>query len=434
MRTLNETKSFCNICFKVIPACTFIKDGRVFIEKNCEEHGKFVSDHAWDDPEIYAGLSKINSLDASSAQVSVALTYKCNLNCPVCYARANEDCSEDFTIANLKEVLSYKKIYLTGGEPTIRKDLSKIISYLKNKNKSVSLFSNGVRLANRSYLESLKKAGLSSVTLQFDTINENDSLYIRGKNLNKVKIKAIENLEELQIPVLLYSVIIKGKNYKDMKGLVDFGLGFKSVRAIGVNPLWRIGRYDKKDFVPSSKIINGVCNAIGVKKSDWVESTALLCNLDKFLSFFYPRKRYYSKCMTKCLLLLDKGSYIPITQVFDVKKINQKIEAAYAKKSIVRIIAFLVYFFIDQVIKNYIINRNFRIFVSQTIRNFPYLIKNKVAFFIPFRQVSLAIFPTKENLDFNFIKDCNFKAVSSEDLSMRPACIHRIFALEKQGK
>lgn len=432
-KLIGKTESVCNKCLKVIPAKIIKRDGRIFLKKECSEHGKFFEDHVWDDPEIYAGLTKINTINSAAAQVSVALTYRCNLNCPVCYARANENIPQDFTAGDLKKILSYKKVYLTGGEPTVREDLPKIIYYLRRRGKTVSLFSNGIKLADKKYLTLLKKAGLSSVTLQFDSLDERDFEYIRGRKLAETKRKALKNLEELKIPVLLYSVILKNKNFSGLKEIIDFGFSFESVRAVGVNPLWRLGRFNKEDFIPSSKIIKKIESDIGIKKSDWVESTAFLCNLDKFLSFFGRRRRFFSKCMMKCLLIIHEGEYIPITSIFNVKKINQKIETAYGRKSYIRLTFFMSFFIFSQLILNFFINANFRIFLGQIIKNLSYLIKRKFSFFIPLRQISLAIFPTKGNLDFNFIKDCNFKAVSKEDFAMRPACIHRILALEKKS-
>lgn len=430
-KIINKTQSICNECFKPVPAEIICRNSRILIRKKCQQHGQSEEFHVWDDPEMYAILSKINTINSSSAQVTVALTYKCNLSCPVCYAKANENNTKDFKIKDLDEISLYEKVYLTGGEPTIRKDLEKIIFLLKKRNKSINLLTNGVKLADKDYLESLKKAGLSSVTFQYDTINERDCEYIRGENLNKIKHKALDNLNKSDIPVLLYAVILKN-NISNIKEIIKFGFSHTCVRVIGLNPLWKIGRFSEKDFVPSSKIIDRVCKKTGVKKTDWAESTALLCNIDKFLSFFYDRKRYYSKCMMKCLLLVDNNSYIPVTRVFNVKKINRIIESAYNKQSLFRIIVFIIYFLFDQIIINFVTNKYFRIYVVQTVRNLPFLFKNKFALFIPFRQISLAIFPTLENLDFNFIKDCNFKAISSDDFSMRPACIHRIFALKKQ--
>lgn len=432
-KLISKTQSFCNQCYKPIPAEIICRDNRILIRKKCSEHGQTEEYHVWDDPEIYEGLSKLNTIKSSSAQVTVALTYKCNLNCPVCYAKANENSTSDFEIKDFEKIKDYEKVYLTGGEPTIRKDLPKIISLLRSRNKSINLLTNGVKLADKKYLNSLKKAGLSSVTLQFDSVDGKDWEYIRGENLDKVKKAAIKNLDDCGIPVLLYSVILKN-NLDKIKELIEFGFSFDCVRAVGLNPLWKIGRYSEKDYVPSSEIIEKVCETIKIKKSDWVESTALLCNLDKLLSFFYKRKRYYSKCMMKCLLLVEKGRYIPATKVFNVKKINRKIENLYESQSQLKLVGFFLYFLLSQIIGNYISNRNFRIFIKQIVKNIFDPSKRRFALIVPFNQISLAIFPTIKNLDFNFIKDCNFKAVSADDFSMRPACIHRIFALKSKDK
>jgi len=431
MKIINSTKSICDVCLKPVPAKIIKKKEGIFIQKHCKKHGKFTERHVWDDPEIYRGLSELETIRAKSAQVTVALTYKCNLNCPVCYARANEMKIEDLDIKDLDKLGDYKVVFLTGGEPTIRKDLPKIIRILRERGKKVILFSNGVKLVNKKYVQLLKKSGLRYVTLQFDTLKDEENKDIRGRNLSKIKKKAVENMEECDLPVLLYAVILKNKNYRNLKDLFNFAFKHKNVKAVGVNPLWKLGRYDKNDFIPSSKIIKETCRVLKVKREDWIQSTTLLCNTDKILSMFSIKRRLFGKCNMKCIVIPYKDGCIPITKIFNTWKINRDIDTIYKSKSYSKLTIFLIYFLFIQIILNFVINKYFRVVIFKTLKNSKYLIKRNYLLLSPFRFISLAIFPTKRNLDFNFVKDCNFHAVSSEDFSFRPACVHRIMAIEK---
>ena len=237
MKTINKTEGLCDKCLKRVPARTFEQDGAVFIEKNCDEHGKFVALHAWDDPDIHKGLVKISTLDSQPAQVVAALTYKCNLNCRVCYARANEVDVKDLKIEDLDKINDYPIVFLSGGEPTFRPDLPAIISQLKSKGKKIVMFSNGLKLANRKYTRLLKEAGLRCVILQFDTVDDGECEYIRGKKIVNIKRKAIKNMQATGLPVYLYCTMIKNRSVERMKEIFDFAAGYSVIRAISVNPL-----------------------------------------------------------------------------------------------------------------------------------------------------------------------------------------------------
>ena len=76
-------------------------------------------------------------------------------------------------------------IQLSGGEPTVRDDLDAIISLGREKGFSFfQLNTNGLRLANEpGYAEHLAKAGLSTVFLQFDGLEDDIYITLRGAKL-----------------------------------------------------------------------------------------------------------------------------------------------------------------------------------------------------------------------------------------------------------
>lgn len=434
MNILNKTESLCDVCLKKVPAYTFLKKGRVYLEKNCPEHGKFQGDHAWDDPEVHKGLVKIRTLDAKSSQVTVAVTYRCNMNCPVCYAKANEAGISDLELVDLDRLKEYQVVFLTGGEPTIRKDLFSILRKLKKQGKKIIMFSNGLRLRNPKFVRALKRAGLAYVILQFDTIDDAQYEYMRGMKLIDIKKQAIENMQRYNLPVYLQSVMLKNKTFEKMEEVFEFASLYPIIKTVTVTPLWRLGRFDEKDFVPSSQILAKASEINGINRLDWLESTNLLCSLDKLISMLKPRRRVFCKCNLKCLVLRHKGKAIPVTEIFDTETINKKIINLYQKNSQVGLWSFLIYFFTSQVVLNFFINRNFRFFLLKTIKNIPHLVRGDRALFSPFNFITLAIFPTTTNLDFNFVDECNFNAISSEDFGFEPGCIHRIKALRRDEK
>jgi 7,8-dihydro-6-hydroxymethylpterin dimethyltransferase len=434
MKIIDKTEGLCDVCLKKIPAFTFIKNGRIFIEKNCPQHGKFQGDHAWDDPEIYQGLVNIKTLDSKSAQLTIAVTYRCNLNCPVCYAKANETSISDMKPADVDKA-DYPVIFLTGGEPTVHKDLFKIIEKLKGERRKVIMFSNGVKMANIKYVKKLKRTGLDYVIMQFDSVDDAEYEYMRGKKLIEIKKQAIENMQACRLPVYLQCVMLAGRSFDKMEKIFEFARTYPIIKTINITPLWRLGRYKEEDFVPSSQILARASKIIGLKRNDWLESTNLLCSVDKLISMFDSgRRRIFGKCNLKCLIMYHKNRAIPITKIFDTVKINQKINNLYRKNSRLDLVFFVGYFILSQICLNFILNKNFRLLLKKTVGNKMHLLRGDYILLNPLNFLTLAIFPTLRNLDFNFVNECNFNAISADDFHFEPGCIHRIKALRKDEK
>lgn len=405
------------------------------VEKNCKEHGKFISNHFWDDPEIYQGLLKINTLPTESANIAVAVTYKCNLDCPICYANANETKINDISLKDIEKLTKeYDVVFLSGGEPTVRKDLYKIISTLRKNKKKVVMFSNGLKMADKRYVRLLKKAGIRNVIIQFDSIIDSDNRYMRGKNLLATKMQAIRNAAEFNLSIYSQSVILKNKNFKELGEIVKFGLNESAIKAVIFNSLWQLGRYNEKDFVSSSDILIEISRIFKLQKSDWIDSTRLYCNVDKIIALFGKRSKVFGKCNIKLMVFWNGRYCVPITKIFSVDKINCMVERADKQKSRLLGIVFLGYFIFSQLILNFFFNRNYRQVVYKTLGNLPLLFKKDFLMFSPFKYLSVQVMPLISSIDYDFVGECNFKAISSEDFSFDPACIHRIKALRKEEK
>lgn len=434
MKIIKKTESLCNVCLKKIPAHIILKNRKIIVEKVCPEHGKSEGDHIWEDPEIYKGASEIETSPEVSANVALALTYKCNLDCSVCYANANETDIPDLDLEDsetLKKMDEYSVIFLSGGEPTVRKDIETIIKKLKQRKKKVVIFSNGLKLAEENFASMLKKAGTRNVILQFDSPSDDENRYMRGKNLFEIKKKAIENAAASNLPIYLQSVILKDRNIKNLKKIIEFSRKHPIVKAITFNPLWRIGRYNEEDFLSCSNILIEISRILGLEKSDWIKSSKLLCNIDKIISIFKERKKIFGKCNLKCVVFWEKNECIPITKIFDVDKLNRKIDRVYKSKSRFRAILFLLYFIWDQAVLGFFLNKNFRKVVMKMINNRAFFSQKEYLLFNPLSLISVNVMPTIDNLDYDFLSQCNFRAISADDLTFEPACIHRISAMKK---
>lgn len=102
----------------------------------------------------------------------ITLNRACNLRCKWCYAQdtgfeAKSDMPLDlaYNIIDICAKLGIRHVTLIGGEPTLYKDLDKVILCLKKNNIRFGIVTNGIKLANKAYLDSLILAGLESVSI-----------------------------------------------------------------------------------------------------------------------------------------------------------------------------------------------------------------------------------------------------------------------------
>jgi len=436
MTIINRTKSLCPVCHQVIQAEVFQKESRVFMRSVCSEHGEIVSDHVWDDPEIYKGLKKVKLAAGKAEQIVFDTTKKCNLNCKICFARANEYQGNEFKREGLDRFKNYRQVFLSGGEPTTREDLPALIRRcVKNKQKPI-LFTNGIKLTDLSYLKKLKDAGLRSVLLQFDTLNEEDCEYIRGKSLVKTKIQALRNLKKLNIPVSIWAVVVRGRNSGELEKISRFVMKFPNVKTFSAIPIWRIGRYKQEDFIPPSEIIRNFGEIYGISKAEFVSTTQFVCNIDRILSLFYKKRgKLFGVCMIKGLIFESKDGYLTLGQIFNVEKINKRVEKIFARdRKLIGLMAFLGYFIKTEIFLNFIKNKNFRMVLLRLAANLRFVPEGRYLLLNPFRFITVGIFPSAKNIDLDFIKACNSYAFSNDDYSTRPACLHYIEQDNKSDK
>jgi len=107
-------------------------------------------------------------------RMDLALTFRCQNNCVHCYAGGPHETSE-LTTEQWKKVIDRLHqigvfiFTFTGGEPTLREDLPELLFYAQNKGIVTGLITNGRRLKDRVYVETLEKTGLDFVQVTLES-------------------------------------------------------------------------------------------------------------------------------------------------------------------------------------------------------------------------------------------------------------------------
>lgn len=125
--------SLCPECYRRIPALIHLTGDGVMIQKHCTDHGETVS-MVERDAKFY--LQCIESAAPTIyAGYFIDITEKCNLKCKYCYYQVDNkkpDRSIDSIVQDAILHQNMAPFILTGGEPTLRKDLPEIVRKLRH--------------------------------------------------------------------------------------------------------------------------------------------------------------------------------------------------------------------------------------------------------------------------------------------------------------
>jgi radical SAM protein with 4Fe4S-binding SPASM domain len=107
----------------------------------------------------------------------IAVTYRCNLDCVFCYAACScvkADSGYEMTLEEIKKILGVIRhqakaptVSFTGGEPTLRDDLPRMIAHAASLGLRTNLITNGSAI-NAAKAAALKEAGLLSAQVSIE--------------------------------------------------------------------------------------------------------------------------------------------------------------------------------------------------------------------------------------------------------------------------
>ncbi|MCB8983419.1 MAG: radical SAM protein [Ardenticatenaceae bacterium] len=273
---LSTTESVCPECLGIVAAERVLRGDVVYLRKTCPAHGVFET-AVWRGAESYAGWVRpkvpayperpgtavahgcpydcglCSDHRQQTCTALLEITQRCNLRCPVCFADAAHQPPPDPDMATIegwyRMLLASNgpcNVQLSGGEPTVRRDLPDIIRLGRELGFDfIQVNTNGLRLAeDPSYAAVLRAAGLSSVFLQFDGTEDAVFEALRGRPLLNQKIAAIENCAANDIGVILVPVLKPGVNDYNVADIIRFALRYApAVRGVHFQPISYFGRY-----------------------------------------------------------------------------------------------------------------------------------------------------------------------------------------------
>ena len=164
--------------------------------------------------------------------------WKCNQKCKFCYAAGQtKSNAEELSTNEWKQILDklYKAnipmVTFTGGEPTLRSDLTKLVEYAKLF--VTRLNTNGVLLTDK-LCEELKNAGLDSVQVTLYSHNENTHNTLVGSEHFNDTVSGIKNAVDKGLDISINTPLCKlNKDYtKTLEFINSLGVRFVTVSGL----------------------------------------------------------------------------------------------------------------------------------------------------------------------------------------------------------
>ena len=379
MQVIKETKSLCPECLKVLDATILEEDNKVYIEKECPEHGKFREIY-WSDYEQYQRAETLRcdgtGLDNPRTETKLGcpldcgicpehkshtglaiidVTNRCNLKCPVCFANAAAagyvyEPTKEQIIEMMKNLRNNKPvpppaIQFSGGEPTIRKDLFELVRKADELGfHHLEVNTNGIRLAQSvDYCRGLLEAGASTIYLQFDGLTSDVYKFTRGVDLLETKMKAIQNCREAGLSIVLVVTLVKGVNDHQLGDIIRFAIdNFDIVRCVNVQPVSICGRIPADEREKMRITIPDFMRQVEeqtegkIKASDFYPVPTVV-PISRAVSALrgkdYVEFTTHPHCGMATYAFIEDGDMIPITRYGNVNKFIKTLEKVYEDAS-----------------------------------------------------------------------------------------------------
>ena len=229
-RVARRTRGVCSDCLQEVDAELVSEPGAAWLVKTCPVHGE-TRQLLSRSPEHWLDLDRfffqVNPEAWPQRDYMVRLTERCNLDCPICLAKANTEDTPDLDLSHLARFLSERrgiKIDLLAAEPTLREDLEEQVRLVKSSGNIAALHTNGLKLADLDYARRMKDCGVDEVFLQFDGFDDDAHEVLRGARLTKRRLQAVDNLREVGLATSLIVVIGRGLNEAQVGEVYRFAL------------------------------------------------------------------------------------------------------------------------------------------------------------------------------------------------------------------
>lgn len=228
--------------------------------------------------------------------------------------------------AKKEEPVGANAVQFTGGEPTLRDDIIKIVKIAKEEGYDhIQLNTDGIKLAfDPGLVKNLREAGVNTLYLSYDGMSPQTN----WKNHWEIPL-IFENVRKAEGPgIVLVPTTIRNVNDHELGAIINFGLNHLDiVRGVNFQPISLVGRVPRRERQRFRITIPGAIQKIdeqtngAIAKEDWYP-IPIAGHIARFFEAFTGRKYYMTShfgCGAATYIFLDENRVIPISRFLDVE-------------------------------------------------------------------------------------------------------------------
>lgn len=196
----------------------------------------------------------------------ISVTDRCNFRCLYCMPAAGLEWLPKSDILSYEEIarivselapLGLRRIRITGGEPTLRPQIERLISMIRSvpEIEDISLSTNGVRL--QELAPRLRDAGLDRINMSADSLRPDRIRAIARRSVDFDPVAAAAAAERAGLsPIKLNVVVMRGVNDDELVDFARLSLDHEwHVRFIELMPVGEMRELTWARVVPSDEIL-----------------------------------------------------------------------------------------------------------------------------------------------------------------------------------
>jgi hypothetical protein len=373
VRALPKTvETLCPECARTVVGRVFDWRGDVYMEKTCPDHG-YVRDRVFTNSALFlkmqewsfregAGVEnpRVRAADGCPGSCGLChahqshtmlgqidLTNRCNLSCPICFANASVTgyvCEPTFeeVVRLLEQLRAYRPVpasavQFTGGEPTLHADFLAILRKAKELGFThVQAATNGIRFAEPAFAKAAADAGLHTIYLQFDGVDDAVHEYTRGRRLLDVKRRALECIHAAGMKVCLVPTIVRGVNDDQVPKILQFAIdNIHVVSGIAYQPVSFTGRISLADREAQRYTLGDLANDLAaagrLEPMRDFYPLAMTAPVSRLIAALTGEPKItatsHPACSSGTYFVVDQhGNAVPITRFFDIEGILQDLD------------------------------------------------------------------------------------------------------------
>ncbi len=336
-RVLHSTHALCPSCTQVLGAEAVERGGDVFLEMTCPEHGPS-STLYFRDAAFYSALhaSKnpvecCETYDCARGEpctkrarrtmiYMVNVTNNCNMTCDACLSGSGIGLKEAYVpgtrlmsaLPDARELGFTPHAVFFGGEPTMHPDLPAMVENAVKRGYVPRLATNGLKLRDKRYCQTLVDAGLQWVFLHFDSLDDERNQRLRGMPMVGPCQEAIETAGSVGMKVQL-GMTVSGENIDEIGAVLRFAREH-GVFWVSLYPVAEIERHGSFGTTFLTDVVDALDRQTGgsVTKADFVAAAKLWSRLFRATGRYNYRQK---PTMLSLPVILDGERLVPLTRV-----------------------------------------------------------------------------------------------------------------------